>query len=309
MGLLVLGVVVSPLTASHAQDTTKSAPSPVAPGDLSKPVFDTTKPVYDSIPSLDKNASTVVAEVEGRPITLGDVGDAIRALTTGAARLPFETLFPSVLDQLVRQQALVVRAQQQGLDEDPPVRRRMRAASDRILANEYLNREISKGVTEAALLERYNRDIAGHPGPDEVRSRIILVSTEKEALDLIAEIRGGADFAAVARRSSKDPSASIGGDLGFNTRDGLTPEIGAVAFALADGQMAAYPVRSVGAWFVLKTEERRQEPTPSFALAREQLTQELLREGVIPLTLSVLAPLKVREYNILGKEADKPEQR
>jgi peptidyl-prolyl cis-trans isomerase C len=295
-------VTVTPDTAN---------PSPVAPGDLSKPVFDTRTPVFDSVPGLDKAATQVVAEVEGRPITMGDVGDVIRALPPAMAKLSLDTLYPGILDQLVKQQALVVRAQQQGMDEEPPIRRKVRAAADRALAEAYIDRFAGRDITEQALLARYQRDIAGRPGPEEVHARVILVDSEKAALDAIAEIHGGADFAAVARRVSKDSTASTGGDLGFHTRDGMGPEVGAVAFALAPGQLAPNPVRTGVGWFVIKTEERRQQPTPPYAEMREQLRQAIMREAAPEVLDAALQGLKVRRYSIGGKEMteEKPEDR
>jgi peptidyl-prolyl cis-trans isomerase C len=303
--LLLAGAVAVCLTAggpAFAQDAPKSEPSPVAPGDLSKPVFDTKKPVYDPGSGIDKAATATAADVAGRPITMGDVGDAIRALPTAMANLPFETVYPGVLDRMINTEALVIRAQNQGLDEDPVVRRKVRAAADQVLADEYLRREGSKGITEDALLARYKRDIEGHPGPEEVRARAIVVPTEKEATDLIAEITGGADFATVARRASKDPTASIGGDLGFNTREKLNPEVGSVIFSLPVGQVTPYPVRSIGAWFILKVEERRQEPTPNFASVHEELRHALLQEAATRIASTATDGLKVRQFDLLGRE-------
>ncbi len=304
--LLLTGILACAVAAGPAlgEPPPKRAPSPVAPGDLSKPVFDTTTPVYDSIPSQDKAASTVVAEVEGRPITMGDVGDAIRALPPAVARLPMDALYPRVLEQLIAQQALVVRAQQQDADEVPAIRRRMRAAADRQLAEDFMQREISKGITETALLDRYNRDVAGRPGEEEARVRVILTGSEKAAADLIGELRGGADFAAVARRSSKDSTAAEGGDLGFRTRDALNPEVGAVSFAAPVGQVVPYPVNGPAGWFVVKVEERRQQPTPPFSSVRERLSQDLAREGVVPFAAAALKDLKVRRYNMTGDEIE-----
>jgi peptidyl-prolyl cis-trans isomerase C len=288
---------------ARAQDSAKSAPSPVAPGDLSKPVFDTTTPVYSPGPN-DKSGSAIAAEVEGRPITLGNVGDAIAALPFSLKQLSLNQLYPGVLERLIKQQALVVRAQQAGNDEDPVIRRKIREAADNALADEYLAREIGKKITEKDLLARYDRDYAGKPGPEEVRVRVIMVATEKEAADLISEIRGGADFAAVARGASKDASAANGGDVGFSTRDGMTAEIGAVAFALPAGQMAVFPVFSVGSWFVVRTEERRRGATPGFAEVRGQLTRQMLEEGVPAATEAALNGLHVRRYGLSGKEVE-----
>jgi peptidyl-prolyl cis-trans isomerase C len=298
-------------SAAFAQSATPAVPTPFAPGDLSKPVFDTKTPVYDAIAGLDKSASMIVAEVEGRPITMGDVGDTIRALPANLAHLPLDTLFPSAQEQLIRQEALVVRAQQQGFDEEPVIRRKLRAAADRLLAEEYLRDRLTRQIAESQVLERYNREIAGRPGPEQVHVWVILADNESAARDLIGEIRGGADFGAVARRASKDPSAPNGGDLGFNDRDQLNPEVGAVAFALPQGQVAPFPVRSPAGWFVVKVAERRAGPTPSFASVRDELTRTLLRERMIPAATEALAGLNVRRYGMDGveREADKADRK
>jgi peptidyl-prolyl cis-trans isomerase C len=305
-GCLCVGLIAG--DPASGQLAPKTGPSPVEPGDLSKPVFDTTTPVYGSIASLDKAASTVVAEVEGRPITLGDVGDAIKALPASMAQLPFDALYSGVLDGLIKQEALVVRAQQQGVDEEMVVHRKVKSAADRQLAQEYLEKQISREVTEAVLLDRYNRDVAGQPGPEEVHARVILVDAEKEANGLIAEIKGGADFAAVARRASKDMTAPTGGDLGFQTLGVMNQEIGAVAFTLSPGQLAVFPVHTAAGWFIVKAEERRRQPTPTFASVRERLRLRMLLEGVDAVTDVALRDLKIRRYNFTGAEvsADKP---
>ncbi len=287
-----------------AQPAPAADPSPLAPGDLKHPIFDTRTPVYDTNDQQEKSASTVVADVDGRAVTLGDVRDAIAVLPPSTKNLPFAQLFPGVLHKLILQQALVIRAQHQGLDEDPVVRRAVKAASDQVMANTLLEHEISRSITEAALLDRYNKEIAGKPGPEEAHIRVIMVPTEAAANGIIKELRGGADFAALAKRSSEDGSAPAGGDVGFVVREALTPEIGAVAFSLPPGQFTPYPVRSIGAWFVLKVEDRRQQPTPPFSAARADLRREMLREGVPALAKTALADVSVREFDFTGKETE-----
>ena len=287
----------------QAQTAPKADPSPLAPGDLKHPIFDTMTPVYDGSHAQEKSASTVVADVDGRAVTLGDIADAIKEMPPSMSGMPFGDLFPGVLAKLVRQQALVIRAQQQALDEDPVVRRKVKAAADRVMANELLHQEIARTITEKALLDRYNKEIAGKPGPDEAHVRVIMAPTEEAAAALIAELRAGADFATLAKRSSQDTTAPVGGDLGYVRLDGLNAEIGAVAFSLPPGQFTPYPVRSGQAWFVVKVEDRRRLGTPPFAEVRERLEQGMLREGVGDAVTQALAGVTVREYNINGKEA------
>jgi peptidyl-prolyl cis-trans isomerase C len=280
--------VVNP---AAAQLLGKPEPSPAAPGDLTKPTFDVTTPLYDVANSMEKSANTVVAEVDGRAITLGDLGDAIRELPGTLSALPFEQLYPIVLEQLIRQQALVIR-------------RKVKAAADRALANALLRKEAGDSIKETDLLARYKQEYANKPGPEEVHVRVIMAPTEAEAAALLTEVKGGADFATVARRASKDTTAPVGGDLGFLRRDRLNPEIGAVAFALQPGQVADFPIVSNNSWFVVKSEERRQQPPPLFAEVREQLFQAMVRERVPGIIKAAVSGVVVREYNISGKEAE-----
>src|SRR6195952_5683631 len=120
--LPLLALVACP---AWGQSGSAGNPSPFAPGDLKRPIFDTAKPVYDTANHQERSASSVVAEVDGRAITLGEVGDAIKELPASVQHLPFADLFPAVLTQLVRQQALVIRSQHPALDEDSTGRRKV----------------------------------------------------------------------------------------------------------------------------------------------------------------------------------------
>ena len=70
-----------------------------------------------------------------------------------------------------------------------------------------LSKEVGPPVTDAAVQARYDQEIAGKPGEEEVHARHILVENEAEAKKIIAELKGGADFAALAKQYSKDPAA------------------------------------------------------------------------------------------------------
>ena len=64
----------------------------------------------------------------------------------------------------------------------------------------------------------------------KARARHILVETEKECEDLIAQIKGGADFGELAQKYSKCPSKANGGDLGEFGPGQMVPEFDAVVF-------------------------------------------------------------------------------
>lgn len=244
--------------------------------------------------NLDKTAGFVVATAAGQPITKGDVADAIRSMPVSLASLGYKALFTRAMDQLLRLRLAVASAEKAGVDSDPTVRRRQQAAADQVLAEAWIDRVAASAVTEAALRARYERDIAGKPGPEEVKAQVILVPTAGEANDLIARIRQGADFADLARQYSKDLSAAQGGDIGYVRLDALAPEVGAVLFALAPGQVAAYSVRAAPGYFVLRVEGRRQRATPDLDDVRPELANALRREAAAAALNALTADIKIQ---------------
>ena len=296
---LGLACVLSPAMA-----WAQSAPfarSPAQALDLSKPQFDTVSPDYGMPLLTSVPAATVVAEVEGRTITLGQVGDSIRVLPRATRALPFDRVYTMILTQLTQIQALAVRAQRRGLDEQPAVQGRAKLAYDNAVAEAELVAEASANLTEAMVLERYQKDYAEKPGPEEVEISIIVVDTENEAQAILTELAGGAVFETVARRASRDGSASAGGNLGFVQRDALTAEIAAVAFTLAPGQTTARPLKVDDAWFIVRADGHRQGPKLPFAAVQARIRQALMRESFPTLAQAALEGLIVRTFPISGK--------
>jgi peptidyl-prolyl cis-trans isomerase C len=242
----------------------------------------------------------VVAEVDGTAIHLSEVGDTIRAMPGGGAGNTLEALYPTALRRVVERQALVTRAYADGVADDPTVRRHMQEAADQVLENAYLHHAAARMVTDEALSARYDAEVRGQPGQREVHGQAILVPTEAMAEEIIAKLAAGADFAALARLSSKDATAASGGDLGFVRRDALGPEVGAALFALRPGEVTPYPVRTAAGWFVLRVEARRLAATPSFAEVHDRLEAESERDTVAAVARAALGGLTVRTYDMNG---------
>jgi peptidyl-prolyl cis-trans isomerase C len=247
------------------------------------------------------NPDPVVAVVNDTSIRLSEVGDAIHAMPAGGAGNSFETLYPVALRGLIARRALLLKAQLSDVAQDPTVRRRMEQAADQVLENAYLNHETAKLVTDQVLAARYDAEIRGKPGPEEVHGQVILVPTEAAAQDLIAKLAAGADFATLARQSGNATIANMGGDIGFVRREGLSPEVAAVLFALRPGEVAPYPVRTPLGWFVLRAEARRVAPTPTFSEARDRLEEESEAANVPEVMKAALTGLTVHTYNMNGQ--------
>jgi peptidyl-prolyl cis-trans isomerase SurA len=117
---------------------------------------------------------------------------------------------------------------------------------------ETLRKKKSSGVTvsndEVATFYKTNRDELPEV-PEEVSvSQIVKYAAVTEESRSIAlgkikeiqqELKGGADFAALARKYSQDPgSAKLGGDLGYSRKGEFIPNFEAAAFALKEGQVS-----------------------------------------------------------------------
>jgi peptidyl-prolyl cis-trans isomerase C len=172
----------------------------------------------------------------------------------------------------------------------------MKNAADEVLASEVLRRSIAPSITADALHQVYDRVVAGQPGPEQVRAKIIMVDTEDEASSLIRKLHAGADFATLARDFSKDGTAANGGDLGYATLSMLAPEIGSVAFALGIGQLTNYPVRSGNFWFIIKADGRTRKAAPDFGSSRAALARDVVHSALPGLKQAALRDTPIKIY-------------
>jgi peptidyl-prolyl cis-trans isomerase C len=251
----------------------------------------------------------VVAAVDGKPIHLSDLNDAVQSLPENMRALPPQALYPMLLDQMIDARALVSEAHKSGLDRDPAVQRQVAAAEDRALQTAVLSKDVGPTITDAALRARYDQDVAGKPGEEQVHAKHILVDNEADAKKIIADLKGGADFAALAKQYSKDPSAAQqGGDLGFFKKDEMVPEFAAAAFALQPGQVSETPVHSQFGWHVILLVERRRAELPSFDKARDELRQKIIQEGVQKAVAKARASVAVQKFNMDGSPARATDQ-
>jgi peptidyl-prolyl cis-trans isomerase C len=246
----------------------------------------------------------VVGSVDGKLIYLSDLNRAASTLPEQIRDLPFDSVMPVLLDRLIDHAALTMTARRNGLDKKPEVQREIQAAADLVLERAWLAQVTPKQVTDAAIEARFNQEYANRPSTDEVRARHILVGTEAEANSVLAELKGGADFAEVARVVSKDPDGKQGGDLGFFRRDQVWPGFADVAFSLQPGQIGPAPIHNEFGWHIVKVEERRLVAPPTLSEVRDKIRQELTTEAVREAIADARSQMIIHKFNLDGSEID-----
>jgi peptidyl-prolyl cis-trans isomerase D len=129
----------------------------------------------------------------------------------------------------------------------------------------------------------YNENIQQYSTPEEVHARHILLNTtgkdeaavRKQAEGILAQVKGGADFAALAQKVSEDEGSKVnGGDLGFFGRGRMVPEFENAAFSMEPGQISDL-VKSQFGFHIIKVEEKRAASTQTLDQVRPQIQQTL----------------------------------
>jgi peptidyl-prolyl cis-trans isomerase C len=227
----------------------------------------------------DAPQDKVVATIDGATITESDIAAAAQDLSSELGNVPAEQRATVVLQSLIDIKLFAKAAEAAGLDKHADVAQRLELLRERQLRNEYLLSKVAAAVNPDTIKQRYDEEIAKFVPGDEVHVEHILVKTEDEAKEIIAELDKGGDFAAIAKEKSIDPgSGSAGGDLGFIGRGKTVKPFEDAAFALEVGSYTKTPVQSDFGWHVIKLDEKRKEPTPTLEEKQNEIRQALLQE-------------------------------
>ncbi|MBV8335135.1 MAG: peptidylprolyl isomerase [Alphaproteobacteria bacterium] len=243
----------------------------------------------------------VVARVDGVELHLSDVQAAQQGLPPQAQKVPLEQIYPMLLSRLVDGALITEAGRKEHLEQDPDVQTRLKRYEDRLIQEAYLNRAIKQAESDDSLKTRYQKLLKEKPAQEEVHARHILVASEEEAKSVIAQLDKGADFTALAKKYSTDPSAEEGGDLGYFGHDDMVKEFADAAFAIPVGQYTKTPVKTEFGWHVIKVEDKRQGKPPSFEEAQDQLREDLARDIIEAKLQELRGAAKIEEFGLDGK--------
>lgn len=231
----------------------------------------TTPAVAQDAPTLD----TVMASVGDSEITLGHMLALRNGLPADYDQLPPEVLFKGVLDQLI-QQTLLMRAHEGPLSE--AAKWRLENETRAVTAGDVIDRVLEAALTDEALQAAYEAQYIGGDEETEYKAAHILVETEDEAKALVAELEGGANFAALAQEHSAGPSGPGGGDLGWFSDGVMVQEFFDAVAKLEPGQVSP-PVQTQFGWHVIKLNETRVKERPSLDEVRDELADGIRQEA------------------------------
>jgi peptidyl-prolyl cis-trans isomerase C len=277
-----------------AQETQAPAPATEAPADPAAPAATT---------ETKADPNQVVARVDGADITRQEVIDSAADLPD-QIRSQIDLVFPQLLNRYIGLKLLGDKGRAENLAEDPEVKKLMGDYETEAIRQVFVTRYLNQQVTDETVKARYEENLKDNPPPEEVRAAHILVKTEEEAKAIVEQLKGGADFAALAKEKSEDKgSGANGGELGWFTKEVMVKEFADAAFAMKPGEFSQAPVKSQFGWHVIKLEERRTQPAPTLDSQRDQIRAELSEESVQALVQTLRKDAKVEVLGPDGQPA------
>jgi hypothetical protein len=181
------------------------------------------------------------------------------------------------------------------MEDDVHVQAGLLVANDSVLYSAFYRKEVlDKVVPETEIKAFYDKNKDRLLIPEQIKIRQIFVSprpetevkntegndakTEGEAKQKIdriaAELKGGADFATLAKKWSEDPSATSGGELPWFGKGRMIPVFEEAAFKLNPGQVSE-PLKTDFGYYILKGEEKREKIQIPYEQVRDQIQNQL----------------------------------
>jgi peptidyl-prolyl cis-trans isomerase D len=145
-------------------------------------------------------------------------------------------------------------------------------------------------ISDSELQKEYQDSMDSFRTPERVRVRHILIKTQgkpkeeapklkAKAEDLLKQLKGGADFADLAKKNSEDTgSAEKGGELGWIVKGQTVPNFEKAAFSLDPGTLSGIIETEYG-YHILQVEEKQAAHTQGFEEAKPQLLAEAKKQA------------------------------
>lgn len=200
------------------------------------------------------------------------------AVAQGQADTP--DLRKAIRDDLISREVMVQAAVKNGLDKTADVAQQIELAKQQVLVNAFVQDQLKKNpITEAQLQQAFEA-LKAKLGDKEYSARHILVATEKEAKDIIAQLAKKGSFEKLAGKSLDTGSAERGGSLGWTVPKNFVESFANALLNLKKGEYTKDPVQTQFGWHVIRLDDLRTLKVPAFDELKPQLLQRLQQQEI-----------------------------
>ena len=222
--------------------------------------------------------SARVAVVNGQPVA----ESVLRMYALTAERKNLEEMSPEdrerVLDDLIGLELLAQQATKDGLTSSRTLAAQLELQRLRLVANAMATDYIEKNPpSDADIQAIYDENLPLLAG-EQYKARHILVATKEDAESVIAQLRQGSDFVALAQERADGPTGPNGGALDWFTLDSMPPPFAAAVRGMTVGSYSTEPVQTDFGFHVILLEETRKQEPPGLADIRDDLASAAQRK-------------------------------
>lgn len=251
--------------------------------------------------------------------------DGTGSISREALRQELESVPPDVRAMMSREQMarfignvlldrrVMEAAQRAGIAELPQVRANIARTTREVMVRAYVDGELAKAetslpeVTELAR-ERYLVNQKTYVVPEAIRvSHILFLVNEGEegkrdaqakarAMEVLQQLRDGADFEALAKEHSEDPgSKRAGGEIrGWSEKGRFVAPFEAAAYALKPGELSDL-VRTRFGYHIIKLHEKRDARQQTFDEVKGPIIAALRKDMLAKKREDLLKPFQGRQ--------------
>lgn len=219
----------------------------------------------------------VMATVNGKALTEADLALAEIEVGGDLGNLPPATKRRVLVEYLIETSLFAAAAEQEKLSSGPEFDKRLAYWRQRALRDAFFDKAVRGAVSDGEAKAYYESQVKALPAEEEVQARHILVDTEAKAKELAEKVTKGEDFAKLATENTNDgASRADGGMLGYFGKGQMVPEFEQAAFSLKPGEISK-PVQSQFGWHIIKVEDRRQRPPPSYDEVKDRILGSMIQ--------------------------------
>lgn len=234
----------------------------------------------DPAPSASTGGSSGTGDVtvNGHTIPSSLIDMIAKAQSSGGAP-DTPAMRSDIRDQLINLQVIADEAVRLGLDKQPETAAQLEVQRNQTLARAFQQHyQKTTQVDDAALKADYEKVRAGM-GDSEYKAQHVLVKTEDEAKQIIAQLDKGGDFDKIAAEQSLDTgSKEGGGHLDWAAPQSYVKPFSDAMVGLKKGEYTKTPVQTQFGWHVIKLEDVRALKAPSFDEVKDNLRQSHLQQ-------------------------------
>jgi peptidyl-prolyl cis-trans isomerase C len=184
----------------------------------------------------------------------------------------------NLLNKMIDEELLLREAQKLNLYDNEDYKFKVETYKRELLVNLYLEQFLNENNTEVNQKKYYEENKEKYATKEMVWISVISVGSEDEAKEVLKKAQAGEDFAELARKYSKGPFVSRGGDFGFRTKGSLKKEIAEAAFSMKKGEISGPVKTEDGGYNIIRLTDHREAGPPPFEEAKNKVAIDYARK-------------------------------